>query len=129
MERRRVFRDGDHARSHLSASTSVTALFLKQVTIGTEITITGSDFGTKKGKVLIGDVATKIAKSDWTDDSYSRVTVKKIPTGSPDIFALTIIPRSNGVAPIPLDNAVVVKNPEIDSLSYNHGVAKARILS
>lgn len=114
-------------RVTLLASTSVTALFLKQVTIGTEITITGSNFGAKKGKVLIGDVATKIAKSDWADDSI-QCRLKKVPTGSPDIFALTIIPRSNGVAPIPLDNAVVVKNPEIDSLSNNHGVTTARIL-
>ena len=61
MERRRVLRDGECTVT-LSASTSVTALFLKQVTIGSDITITGFDFGAKKGKVLIGDVATKIAK-------------------------------------------------------------------
>ena len=111
----------------LLASTSVTALFLKQVTIGTEITITGSDFGAKKGKVLIGDVATKIAKSGWTDDAITT-TVNKIPSESPGIFALTIIPGSNGVAPIPLDDAIVVKNPEIDPLSDNHRVAKANIV-
>jgi hypothetical protein len=112
---------------NFSPGTSVTALFLKQVTIGTKITITGFDFGIKKGKVLIGDVATKIAKEGWTDDAII-ITVNKIPTGSPDIFALAIIPKSKEAASIPLDNAVVVKNPEIDSLSYNHGVATARIL-
>ena len=58
-------------RVTLLASTSVTALFLKQVTVGTEIAITGFDFGDKKGKVLIGDVATKIAKSDWTEIVFS----------------------------------------------------------
>ena len=34
-------------------------------TIGTELTINGSDFGTKKGKVLINGIATKIPKDGW----------------------------------------------------------------
>jgi hypothetical protein len=77
----------ESCRVTLLASTSVTALFLKQVTIGSEITITGSDFGAKKGKVLIGDVATKIATSDWADDSI-QCRLKKVPTGSPPTSSL-----------------------------------------
>ena len=52
------------------------SLSVTEGSIGTEITITGSGFGDKKGKVLIGDVvtkqavATKIAKYGWTDRIY-----------------------------------------------------------
>jgi subtilisin family serine protease len=112
---------------NLSATSSVAASFLKEITIGSEITITGSDFGTRKGKVLIGDVSTKIAKDGWTDDTIT-ITVNNIPTGSPDIFALAIIPKSKEAASIPIDDACIVKPPEIVSLSDNHGSTKATIV-
>jgi hypothetical protein len=110
----------------LLASTSVTALFIKQVTIGTEITITGSDFGAKKGKVLIGDVTAKIADGGWTDDAITCM-VNKVSEGSPGIFDVTVIPEINSASPIPFENAIVFKKPEIDSLSVNHGVTKASV--
>ena len=110
----------------LSVIPSVTASFLKEVTIGTEIIISGSGYGEKKGKVFIGDVVTKIAKGGWADDAIT-FTVTKVPTGSPDIFALTIIPKSKEDASIPLYDACIVKSPEIVSLSDNHGAAGAPI--
>jgi subtilisin family serine protease len=111
----------------LLTSASVNALFLKQVTIGTEITITGTGFGTKKGKVLISDVTAKIAEGGWTDDAITCV-VNKVPKGSPGIFDIMVIPEMNSASPIPFENALVFKKPEIDSLSDNHGVATASIL-
>ena len=108
----------------LSASTSVTALFLKQVTIGTEISITGFDFGSKKGKVLIGDVATKIAKDGWTGNTIT-VAVTKVPTGSPGIFNLTVMPKGTDSSLI--QDTIEVKKPEVADLGY-HGASGYPIL-
>jgi subtilisin family serine protease len=107
----------------LSAGTSVTALFRKQATIGTQITIKGSGFGNKKGKVLIGDVAAKIAKDAWTHDTIT-CTVNKIPDGSPGIFDLTII--SKEADSILIQDTIDVKDPEIFDSDY-HGVAGGSI--
>jgi hypothetical protein len=50
-------------------------------TIGTKLTVTGSGFGAKKGKVLIGGVATKIAKGAWTPTSITGEIKKPLPPG------------------------------------------------
>lgn len=109
---------------NVSASTCVTALFRKEVTIGTKITITGANFGSRKGKVLIGDVLIKIDKEGWSDNTIT-CTVNRVPRASPGIFPLTIKPR--GAASIILDGAIDVMNPEIDSLSVDHGFPGANI--
>lgn len=87
-------------------------------TIGTEITFTDppSGFGSKKGKVLIGGVATKIAKDGWQPDSIS-CTVTKVPSVGP--HDVTIKPYK--ADEIRLPNAFTVKYPEIDSLDFYHG--------
>jgi subtilisin family serine protease len=108
----------------LLTNTSVTALFRKEVTIGTQITITGHNFGNRKGKVLIGDVSIKIDKNGWSDNTIT-CTANKVPKTSPDIFSLTIKPR--GAASISLDGAIDVKSPEIDPLSVDHGFPGAKI--
>jgi hypothetical protein len=92
----------------------VTALFRKEVTIGTEFVIYGSAFGTKKGKVLIGDVAAKIAKDGWAKNAIA-VTVSKVPDGSPSTFPVTVTPKGTASMP-PYEDACAVKAPEIDSL-------------
>jgi subtilisin family serine protease len=97
-----------------SPGTSVTALFRKEVTIGTEFVIYGSAFGTKKGKVLIGDVAAKIAKDGWAKNAIA-VTVSKVPDGSPSTFPVTVTPKGTASMP-PYEDACAVKAPEIDSL-------------
>jgi len=109
---------------NVSAGTSVTALFRKEVTIGTKITITGTNFGSRKGKVFIGDVSIKIDKEGWSDNTIT-CTVNRVPRASPGIFPLTIKPR--GAASIILDGAIDVKNPKIDSLSIDHGFPGAKI--
>ena len=91
-------------------------------TIGTQITITGSGLGTKKGKVLIGGMATKIAKDGWKPDSITS-TVSRVPSsGTYDIR----VKRSKD-ADIPFFNAFTVKPPEIDSLSAYEGVVETPI--
>jgi hypothetical protein len=70
-------------------------------TIGTQFTITGADFGIKKGKVLLGGVATKIAKDGWQPNSIT-CTVTKVPPpiGSyPSVFDITINPQPYKTVP------------------------------
>ena len=47
-------------------------------TLGTTLTISGSGFGAKTGKVLIEGMKTKIAKNRWTDTMITA-TVTKVP--------------------------------------------------
>ncbi len=97
---------------------SVTATFYRppqpsvnEGTIGTQITITGSGFGDKKGKVLIGGLKQKI--DSWTPASIS-VTVNKVPL--PAEIAYDVLIQPKGTLEIPLFGAFTVKPPEIDSL-------------
>jgi hypothetical protein len=95
----------------LSAATSVDALFLKQVTVGSDIAITGFDFGDKKGKVLIGEVGAKIIS--WTDTLITG-TMKKVPLPV-GIYGASITSKTMGTKN--LGNAFTVKNPELDPLA------------
>jgi hypothetical protein len=107
----------DPCQLTLSTSSSVTALFRKEASLGTEFLITGFDFGDSAGKVLIGDVTAKKAHGEWNTDSISA-TVSKIPAESPGIFSLTIIPREKGVAPVYIEDAIVIKGPQISDADY-----------
>jgi hypothetical protein len=107
----------------MNASTAVTATFTlptelspKEGTIGTQLKITGSDFGDKKGKVLIGGLKQKI--DSWTPTSIS-VTVNKVPL--PAEIAYDVLIQPKGTLEIPLSGAFTVKYPEIDSLDFYHG--------
>jgi hypothetical protein len=72
-------------------------------TLGTVINISGSGYGTKKGKVAIGSATTKIVS--WTDTDITA-EVKKLPSpvGPCDVFVST-----KTVGTITLDNAFTVK--------------------
>ena len=91
-------------------------------TIGTEIVIEGADFGTKKGKVLVGDVAakkavtTKIAKDAWTEGMIT-CSVTKVPKTSPGTFDITIQAKSAGATSVTLSNAFTVRLPAPDALT------------
>jgi len=87
-------------------------------TVGTQITITGSGFGTKKGKVLIGGASTKIAKDGWTPDSITFTVAKALPAGPHHV---TI--RPSGQAAMTLPNAFTMSTPEIDDLDSYQGIA------
>jgi hypothetical protein len=80
-------------------------------TIGTQLTITGSGFGDKKGKVLIGSVATKV--TSWTDTLITG-TVKKVPLpiGPYDVLITTKTKET-----FTLEDAFTVKTPWISNVS------------
>lgn len=90
-------------------------LSVDEGTIGTRITITGSDFGTKKGKVLMGGITTRIAKDDWKPDSITCTVMRVPPPGTHDLMI-----KPHKADDIPIVDAFTVKPPEIESLdSYN----------
>ena len=87
-----------------------------EVTIGTEITITGSGFGTKKGKLLLGTAVPKIMQ--WTDESVQCQLTKAL---SPGTYDVTIQPQTKGSSSITIVNGVTVKAPEIDTVNPTGG--------
>jgi hypothetical protein len=98
-------------------------LSVKEGTIGTEITITGSNFGSKKGKVLLGTASLKIAKGGWSGDTIIG-TVKKVPlpAGSyPAMFDVTIQTKNKPPDSFVLTDAFTVTNPWISSHSPASG--------
>ena len=108
----------------LTADVTVTATFnllpqppLNEGTRGTQLTIPGSGFGAKKGKVLIGNLATKIVT--WTDTSITCI-VKKVlpPVGTHDV-TIQLKPYKK-TSPIVLPGAFTLRNPELDSLVKTH---------
>ena len=91
--------------------------FSGEGTIGTQFTISGSGFGTKKGKILIGGQAVKIGRDDWTPGSIT-CTVKKVPpAGTYDVEI-----RPSKAAAIILPDAFIVQPPQIDYLDHDRGV-------
>jgi hypothetical protein len=98
-------------------------LFVDEGTIGTQITITGGGFGNKKGKVLIGDTATKIIT--WTPSSIT-CEIKKLLI--PEIYPIVMIRKEpKGVLPITMADAFTIMAPEIISVIPNSGQAEAEI--
>jgi hypothetical protein len=108
----------------VNVDTTVTATFARasvgEGSIGTEVTVSGGGFGIKKGKVLIGGVAPKIAKNGWTDDRIVCLLTKVPPVGGP--HDITITPYKSAASMI-LAGAFSVKSLEIDPLDpdHNHG--------
>ena len=106
-------------------NTTVTAAFslapqlsVNEGTIGTQVTITGSDFGDKKGKVFIKKVAAKITQDGWGPESITCTLTRVPPAGTHDV---TIRPnRAQGII---LPSAFTIKPPEIDSLDLYTGAA------
>jgi len=88
-------------------------------TIGTEMTITGSGYGTRKGKVLVGNVALKIL--EWTESLISCRLTKAL---SPGAYDVTVQPKEpKGTPPIVYENGFAVKAPDIDSVDPTGGSA------
>jgi hypothetical protein len=92
--------------------------FIGEGTIGTQFTITGSGFGTKKGKVLIGGMPTKIARDDWWPDAIT-CTVKKVPSAG--TYDVEIKPSRAEAMTVPA--AFTVHPPAIEHLDYDQGSA------
>jgi hypothetical protein len=80
--------------------------------------VTGSDFGTKKGKVLLGSVGTKI--KNWSDsDIIATVTKVPLPVGAYDV-SINLEPYKTATLII-TPGGFTVKNPELDPLMSDHG--------
>ena len=91
-------------------------------TIGTEFTLTDSNFGTKKGMVLIGPASTKI--TDWKTNAITGImTNVPLPVGT---YEVTVMPYVRNV-PRTFIGAFTVKDPEIGSLSSSHGPSGVEI--
>ena len=99
-----------------------TPVYPYEGTIGTEITISGSDFGTKKGKVLVGSASMKIL--EWADGSIKCQLPRAL---SPDTYGVTIRLQAKGATPISIQNGFTVKAPEIDSVDPTSGSAGSEI--
>ena len=92
-------------------------------TVGTEITFTGSGFGAKKGKVLLGTVGLKILS--WSEDSILAQLLKPL---SPGIYDVTVQPKeSKGASPIVFHDSFSVRSPDIGSVEPQSGSANDQI--
>ncbi len=91
-------------------------------TIGTVLTISGSGFGTKNGKVAVGGASLKIL--DWTEDSIQCALSKAL---QPDTYDVIIRPQTKGATPITFRNGFAVKAPEIDSVEPTSGSVGGQI--
>ncbi len=91
-------------------------------TIGTEFTITGSGFGAKKGKVLVGGAVSKIMQ--WADNSVTCRLTSLLPAGA---YNVTIKPQTGGTSRSKISNGFTVKVPRIDSIDPPSGSAGDKI--
>jgi hypothetical protein len=98
------------------------AVSATQGTIGTELTVTGSGFGDKKGKLLIGGAALKIAKDGWSDSSI-RGTVKKVLPPAP--YAITIAPK--GEPSFNYTDTFTMTSPLTSTVTPEHAVVGAEV--
>lgn len=92
-------------------------LSVNEGSIGTELTINGTGFGTRKGKVLVGGMATKIAKGNWTDTRIT-CTVKKPPLPAEVAYPVAVV--VNKVSRH-LEGTFTVRNPVLDDLLVSSG--------
>jgi hypothetical protein len=98
-----------------------TELVVNEGTTGTEIRITGSDFGLKKGKVLLGPdgkTKLKIAKGGWTDDTIiGTVSKVPLPAGSyPMPFEVEIQTKHKPPQSLFTTDNFTVTNPVVDTV-------------
>ena len=96
-------------------------LSVSEGTIGTELIIhagSSSGFGTRKGKVLIGNTAAKI--TNWTETAITSNLYKvPLPAGVNDVF-IKVQPYKTAPA-ITLNSAFTVMGPVIDEVSPGQG--------
>lgn len=101
-------------------------LSVNEGTIGSPITLDGSDFGAKKGNVLIGGAATKIIT--WEPSSITCEIKKPLLPGTYPVKVVRKEPK--GVAPITMTDAFTVMAPHIVSVDPSSGVSgNERVLS
>ena len=113
---------GDQIKTNVNLTVKAPILLSpNEGTIGTEILITGSGFGIKKGKVLIG--TTPLTILEWKDDSIKCQLAKVISLG---VYDLTILIAESKES-VQLYNAFTVKGAEIESIEPNTGTFNDQI--
>ena len=86
-------------------------------TLGTTLTISGSGFGTKKGKVLIGGIAAKVVEDGWSDIRIT-CTVNKPPLPAEVAHPVAVVVNKVSIT---LDDTFTLKNPSLDDLLDSRG--------
>ena len=86
-------------------------------TIGTKVTINGTGFGDKKGKVLINDIATKIARDGWIPDRITS-TINKPPLPIDMAHPVSVVVNK---VPTLIDGTFTLRLPALDELSVASG--------
>lgn len=88
-------------------------------TIGTEVVITGSGFGSSKGKVILGPVYLKVKPGGWTDTQITTTVKMVIP---PENYNMTVYPHPyTSPSPILLPTSFTMKGPELNPLVLDNG--------
>ena len=106
----------------INADRNITASFRATYkgTVGTELTLADSDFGTKKGKVLIGGLKQKV--ESWSDASVTMIVNKFKGLAVDTPYDVSIQPKEPKDTPaITLPGAFTLKKPEIDPVSTATG--------
>jgi len=98
---------------------TITVVSQTEGTFGTEWTITGSGFGTKKGKVLIG--STLVTIIDWAD---GLIHCRLAKVRAPGVYDVTIQPIGpQGTPSIIVKDGFTVKAAEVHSIDVGSGSA------
>ena len=86
-------------------------------TIGSVLTINGSDFGTNKGKVIINGIAAKIVKDGWETDQIT-CTVSKPPLPVDVAHLVSVVVNKVST---PLDGTFTLRGLVLDELLTSSG--------
>lgn len=92
-------------------------LSVNEGSAGTELTINGTGFGTRKGKVLVGGMAAKIARGGWSDTRIN-CTIAKPPLPAEVAYPVAVV--ANKVSRH-LEGTFTVRNPVLDDLLVSSG--------
>jgi hypothetical protein len=87
-------------------------------TIGTELTIGGFGFGTKKGKVLVNGIAAKIGQDGWTPNQIT-CTINNPPLPVDVAHPVTVVVNKVST---PLNDTFTVRNPTLNPLIVRRGI-------
>jgi hypothetical protein len=99
------------------------AIYPSEGTMGTELEITGSNFGINKGKVLVGSTVLKVL--EWNNEFIQAVLTKPMDPGTYDVTIQPSEPK--GSPSITESDAFVVRPAEIHSIEHSFGSAYDQI--
>ena len=86
-------------------------------TIGSVLTINGSDFGAKKGKVFINGTAAKIARDGWEPEQIT-CAISKPPLPADVAHPVSVVVNK---VPTPIDGTFILRLPSLDVLLVTSG--------